>query len=122
MNSTLRSLLFWMVLVVVGVLIWNVSTRFQQNDRSVTFSDFMSQVEAGQIARVVVTGQEIRGTTTSNETFRSYAPMQYEALYNQLLERNVVVDIEPDTASPWATLLYSWAPLLLIIGFWMLIT
>ncbi|MGE4055947.1 MAG: ATP-dependent zinc metalloprotease FtsH [Vicinamibacterales bacterium] len=118
MNSTLKSLLFWMVLVVVGVLIWNVSTRFQQNDQSVTFSEFMSQVEAGQIARVVITGQEIRGTTTSNESFRTYAPTQYEALANRLLERNIVVDTEPDTASPWATLLYSWAPLLLIIGFW----
>jgi cell division protease FtsH len=118
LNSTLKSLLFWMVLVVVGVLIWNVSTRFQQNDQSVTFSEFMSQVEAGQIARVVITGQEIRGTTTSNESFRTYAPTQYEALANRLLERNIVVDTEPDTASPWATLLYSWAPLLLIIGFW----
>jgi cell division protease FtsH len=118
LNSTLKSLLFWMVLVVVGVLIWNVSTRFQQPDQSVTFSEFMSQVEAGQIARVVITGQEIRGTTTSNESFRTYAPTQYEALANRLLERNIVVDTEPDTASPWATLLYSWAPLLLIIGFW----
>ena len=29
-NSTLKSLLFWMVLVVVGVLIWNFSTKFQR--------------------------------------------------------------------------------------------
>ena len=40
MNSTLRSLVFWMVLVVVVVLIWNVSTQFQAADDSVTFSDF----------------------------------------------------------------------------------
>ncbi len=118
MNSTLKSLLFWMVLVVVGVLIWNVSTRWQQIDQSVTFSEFMSQVEAGQVARVVITGQEIQGTTTANQPFRSYAPLHYEALYDQLLQRSVAVSVEPDTASPWATLLYSWAPLLLIIGFW----
>ena len=30
LNSTLKSLLFWMVLVVVGVLIWNFSTTFQR--------------------------------------------------------------------------------------------
>ena len=28
-NATLKSLLFWIVLIVVGVLIWNLSTRFQ---------------------------------------------------------------------------------------------
>ena len=27
MNSTLKSLLFWMVLIVVGVAIWNFSTK-----------------------------------------------------------------------------------------------
>ena len=34
LNSTLKSLLFWMVLVVVGVLIWNFSTKFQQQRAS----------------------------------------------------------------------------------------
>ena len=34
MNSTLKSLLFWMVLVVVGVLVWNFSTRFQTRDKA----------------------------------------------------------------------------------------
>jgi cell division protease FtsH len=117
-NSTLKSLLFWMVLVVVGVLIWNVSTRLQQNDQSVEFSEFMASVERGEVARVVITGQEITGTKTSNQTFRSFAPEQYDGLVNRLLERNVVVQAREATASPWATLLYSWAPVLLIIGFW----
>jgi cell division protease FtsH len=117
-SSTLKSLLFWMVLVVVGVLIWNVSTRYQQGDQSVSFSEFMGSVDAGKVARVVITGQEITGTTHSNETFRTYAPAQYEGLANKLLERSVVVQAKEATASPWATLLYSWAPVLLIIGFW----
>ena len=41
MNSTLKSLLFWMALVVLGVLIWNFSTHFQKPERTVTFSEFM---------------------------------------------------------------------------------
>ena len=47
MNSTLKSLLFWMVLVVVGVLIWNFSTKFQRQERTASFSEFMSWVDAG---------------------------------------------------------------------------
>ena len=38
MNSTLKSLLFWVVLVVIGVLIWNFSTKFQQHDQTITFT------------------------------------------------------------------------------------
>ena len=118
MNSTLKSLMFWMVLVVVAVLIWNVSTRFQQNERQVSFSDFMTQVEAGSVARVVIAGQEVTGVGTNNETFHTYVPAQYEGLANQLVERNIVVDAKPEAVSPWASLLYSWAPVLLMLGFW----
>ncbi len=118
MNSTLKSLLFWLVLVVVGMLIWNVSTRLQQSEQSLSFSDFMANVEAGNVARVMITGQEITGTNGSNETFRTFAPEQYEGLVNKLIERNVVVQAKDATASPWASLLYSFAPILLIIGFW----
>jgi cell division protease FtsH len=118
LNSTLKSVLFWMVLVVVGVLIWNVSTKLQQNEQQVRFSDFMASAEAGKIQSVVITGQEISGVSTDNETFRTYAPDQYEGLVNKLIERGVVVQAKEPTASPWASLLYSWAPVLLMIGFW----
>ncbi len=118
MNSTLRSLVFWMVLVVVVVLIWNVSTQFQTADNSVNFSDFLRQVDAGEISSVELAGNEISGTYTSGSRFRSYAPPQYEGLVNRLVDRDVTVTAREATTSPWATLLYSWAPILLIIGFW----
>jgi cell division protease FtsH len=117
-NSTLKSLLFWMVLVVVGVLVWNFSTRFQTHDRPVSFSEFMSWVDSGQVARVTITGNEINGISKANESFKTYAPDQYEGLANRLIERNVVVNAKEPTTSPWAALLYSWAPILLLIGFW----
>ena len=118
MNSTLRSLVFWMVLVVVVVLIWNFSTQFQTRDNSVTFSEFIRWVDSGQVESVMLTGNEITGTATSDEGFRTYAPPQYEGLVNKLVERDVAVTAKEAANSPWATLLYTWAPILLIIGFW----
>jgi len=119
LNSTLKSLVFWMVLVVVGVIVWNLSTRFQPSYKTQSFSEFMAAVDAGQVARVTITGNEITGTTKSdNANFRTYAPPQYEGLANRLIERNVIVTAKEPTTSPWAALLYSWAPILLMIGFW----
>jgi cell division protease FtsH len=121
LNSTLKSLVFWMVLVVVGVIVWNLSTRFQPSYKAQTFSEFMAQVESGQVARVTITGNEITGATkndTGSGNFRTYAPPQYEGLANYLIERNVAVTAKEPTNSPWAALLYSWAPILLMIGFW----
>ena len=118
MNSTLKSLLFWMVLVVGGVLIWNLSTKFQQNDHQVSFSEFMASADAGSVARVTITGQEINGFSKSGEPFRTYAPEQYDGLVNKLIEKGVAVQAKEPTVSPWASLLYSWAPVLLMVGFW----
>jgi len=122
-NSTLKSLLFWMVLVVVGVLIWNFSTNFQGKDQPVSFSHFISMVDAGEVEAVTITGNEITGTTKAspNGEFRTYAPLQYEGLGNKLIERNVQIQAKPESSSPWATLLYAWAPILLMIGFWIFI-
>jgi cell division protease FtsH len=107
-----------MVLVVVGVLVWTFSTRFQAHDTAVSFSNFVQQVEQGQVASVTITGNEITGILKSNETFTTHAPAQYEGLANRLIEKGVVVQAKEPTTSPWATLIYSWAPILLLIGFW----
>ena len=118
MNSTTRSLLFWMVLVVVVAVIWNLSNPFRTADDEVAFSEFMRQVQTGQVNSVELTGNEIVGTSTSGDLFRTYAPPQYEGLANELIDLDVQVEARAAAASPWATLLYSWAPILLIIGFW----
>ncbi len=118
MNSTTRSLLFWMVLVVAVVLVWSLSSQFRTSDTPVDFSEFIRWVDTGVVDRVELTGNEIVGTSSSGERFSTYAPPQYEGLANKLLERDVVVQANAATASPWATLFYSWAPLLLIVGFW----
>ena len=119
MSSTLKSLVFWVALFIVGLLIWNVSTKFQQHERRVSFSEFMSWVDAGSVARVEVVGQDVNGVTKGNETFHTYAPSQYEGLVNRLMDRGVQVSSKEQTASPWASLLLGWAPMLLAIGFWL---
>ena len=118
MNPSVRSFAFWMVLVVVVVLIWNFSTDFQARDESVSFSEFIRMVDSGQVESVTLTGNEVSGSTTSGESFRSFAPPQYEGLVNKLVERDVAVSARDAAGSPWATLLYTWGPLLLIVGFW----
>ena len=50
MNPTVKSLLFWVVLVVVGVLIWNFSTKLQQHERTISFSELMSWADRGDLA------------------------------------------------------------------------
>ena len=45
-------------------------------------------------------------------------PPSYEGLTNRLMQMGVAVDSEPESAGAWTTVLISWAPILLMIGFW----
>ncbi len=117
MNTRLKSLLFWMALMAVGVVIWNVSTNFQARDRTVTFSEFLQWVDSRQVESVTIRGSEITGMSTGGENFRTYAPLQYEGLANQLIDRDVTITARDETGSAWTTVLYYWAPILMIIAF-----
>src|SRR4051812_2165394 len=115
-----------MVLIVAGVMIWQFSTTFQRAENQIPFSVFLKHVEEGQVLAVTITGNEITGSTTTSSgdgssKFRTYAPTQYEGLANKLEDRHVAITAKPETTSPWANLLYSWAPILLMIGFWLFI-
>ena len=126
LNSTLKSLLFWMVLVVVGVLIWNFSTNLQKGDDEISFSQFLQDVKSKKVASVILEGNDISGKMiggngNGQEKFRTYAPPQYDGLANELEANGVLINARRETASPWASLLYAWAPILLMIGFWIFI-
>ena len=82
MNSTLKSLLFWIVLIGVGIMIWSFSAGFQRGPAPISFTDFLQEVRDGQVHSVVMTGNQItgkkNGVAGANADFRTYAPTQYE--------------------------------------------
>ena len=61
MNSTLKSLLFWIVLIAIGIMIWQFSAGWQRQPAPITFTEFLQEVKDGQVLSVVMTGNEITG-------------------------------------------------------------
>ncbi len=123
MNSTLRSLVFWMVLVVIGALVWHLSTSLQKPATVLTFTEFMDKVDAGQVAAVTIARDEITGSLKEDDGkgFRTVAPLQYDSLVADLRRQHVSVTVKPISDSPWTAFFVSYAPILLMIAFWIFI-
>ena len=117
MNATFKTVMLWMSLGLVVLLAWHFA-NIQRRETALKFSEFMTQVEAGQVQEVTVTGNEIKGQTVSHEAFRTWAPSGYDKLVDTLLAKKVTVNYQPDQTPTWANMLISWAPFLLLIGFW----
>ena len=126
MNSTLKSLLFWMVLVVILALIWNFSTDLHSSSSQISFSEFLTRAKKLEIVDVTFVGNEITGSFSTTDAagkvqkFRTVAP-PYEGLANELMTYGVTVYASKESAGAWTTVLLSWAPILLMIGFWVFI-
>jgi len=127
MNSTLKSLLIWMVLIVVGALIWQFQFSPARPDSELSFSDFRGRVGNKQVAEVTFTGNEITGTLvatgseSTGKAFRTYMPPSVDGLVDELVAGGVTVKARKETVGSWTTMLVGWLPLLLMVGFWIFI-
>jgi cell division protease FtsH len=127
MNSTLKSLLFWMALVILGAGIWHFSASMQSSADDITYTQFREYLRTRQVESVEFIGNEITGTLTggidsTSKRFRTYVPVgANEALIPELEKENVTITAKRETASVWTTGLIYWAPIVLMIGFWFFI-
>ncbi|MGE5833082.1 MAG: ATP-dependent zinc metalloprotease FtsH [Acidobacteriota bacterium] len=118
MNSTLKSLLFWMVLVVIAALIWQF-TSLRSSDEEISFTEFLARVESTQVEKVTFVGNEISGKFKGDppKGFYTYMPPQYgEKLYDLLAQKQVTIDARRETTTGWTLILLQYAPLVLMIG------
>ena len=121
MNATFKTVMLWMSLLVVIFLAWHFA-NIQKKEAPLTFSEFIQDVELDKVDEVTITGTEIKGKrkpgNVGSLTFKTSAPTGYEKYIDTLLAKKVKVTIERDQTPAWANMLISWAPFLLLIGFW----
>src|SRR5687768_4129791 len=112
-----------MVLVVIGALVWHLSTTLKKPATVLTFTQFMDKVDAGQVAEVTIARDEITGTLKDDDGkgFRTVAPLQYDSLAADLRAKHVGITVKPISDSPWADFFLAYAPILLMIAFWIFI-
>ena len=123
MNPTVRTLVVWIAIFVVVILLWNTFQAGRVNQISLTFTEFLEQVEKGRISEVTIRGQELTGSFSGGgqyaeeDSFFTYLP-EYPNLVEELRDSGVVIKAEEPKENALMQFLFGWAPFLLIIGLW----
>jgi len=123
LNPTVRTLIVWIAIFVVVILLWNTFQAGRINQVSLTFTEFLEQVEKGRVAEVTLRGQELTGAFSEGgqysgeDSFYTYLP-EYPNLVQELRDAGVVIKAEEPKENPLLQFLFGWAPFLLIIGLW----
>ena len=113
-----RNLMLWAVIVLAMVMLFNTFQQPQSSVQRVPYSDFLTQVDSGQIMSVTIQGHTLTGRSADGKNIHTYAPQDIN-LVKRLIEKKVEIKVDPPEEQPWyMTLLISWFPMLLLVGVW----
>jgi cell division protease FtsH len=122
-NSTVKTVLFWLLIGISALLLWEVvkGARDGQKDAELNVSQFMSDVDSGNVHDMTVNGMEVRGKRKDGSAFHTTVPSNYftpEMLKN-LHDKGVVITFrDQNSGSLPLQLLGTWAPLILLGALW----
>jgi cell division protease FtsH len=125
-SSTLKTIMFWLFIVMLAVLLWTLVSKSGQSAREEepSYSEFMAQVDRGNVKEVTLylspTSYEIEGEWREpskkfrTTIFKESAP----DLAKTLRDKNVLINVKEVNRADWVTFLLNAAPLFLLVAFW----
>jgi cell division protease FtsH len=118
--------MFWLFIIMLGVLLWTLVSRSGQSAREEepSYSEFMAQVERGNVKEVTLylspNSYEVEGEWREpSKKFRTTIFKESSPdLAKTLQEKSVLINVKEVTRGDWITFLVNAAPLLLLVAFW----
>ncbi|PWE29465.1 cell division protein FtsH [Maritimibacter sp. 55A14] len=114
-----RNIAFWVVLFLLIVALFNLFSNDQATtaSRSVTYSEFVERVEAGEVSSVTLDGEKIYIRSGDGSQYMTVKPGGVDVT-DKLLENNVAIEAKPQEESGFLSMLSLWLPFLVLIGIW----
>ena len=118
MSQFQKNLALWLVISLLMIMLFNMMTQKETEQKQINYTEFLSAVDAGQVSNITFQGNQLIGEYKDGNKFQTYAPMD-DALIPELKDKGIVIEAKPvDDQGFWFTLLVSWGPILLLIAVW----
>ena len=113
-----RNIAFWVVLLLLVLALFQMfNSGGAVATQTIPYSDFIAQVEAGDVKAVELDGEKVRITTKDGTQLLTIRPAG-EQVTDKLLEKGVIIQARPQEQSSLLNILLSYLPFLLLIGVW----
>jgi ATP-dependent Zn protease len=114
----------WLLPLAVFVLVLSLMPSENPRPRKLPFNEMLTRIEGRQIVRAELrTGDNLlRAWTADNTLYESGYPPDYgTALVTKLRAQDISFNVEADKRNPWTTVAIFVLPLVLPLGFWLLL-
>ena len=117
-----KNIAMWALIVFLTIGLYNMFKNPQTNSRGgnkVIFSEFLTAVDNGEVLKVEIQGNNIKGFYSNGNSFSTYAPNDPN-LIEKLSEKGVSISAAPleEKMPSLFGVLLSWFPMLLLIAVW----
>ncbi len=114
-----KSLFVWLLIILTMLLLFNIVSTPERLESEISFSDFLSKVQASQVEEVVIRENSITGKLKDGSKFKTYTP-NYPDLVKELQAHSVRIIAKPPEQTPWyINAFYAFGPILLLIMVWL---
>src|SRR3984893_15432185 len=120
MNSSVRNLVLWVVVLGLVGLVFAVVKNTKPTGAHPDFSVLVRDVKDGKVEKITlnsVTG-DVHGKYKNGDEFTSTVPHTYNDFTTLLIDKGVSVNVEKDAGGNWVSLLMNAIPFVLLVGFW----
>ena len=122
MNSTVKTTIFWVFILVCLVLLGSVVQRTTSagKETEIAYADLFNRVKQGLVKDAEVQGSELHGhlKASSNQQFHTYVGERYEDLEKAMLESGVDFKKKEPSSNMPMQLLFNIGPFVLLIAIW----
>jgi cell division protease FtsH len=118
-NSTFKTVVLWVVLVLVGFALWRmIAPGANGKDAEISYSVFMSKVNQNAVKDVQIANNEAHGHYTDGSQFHLVVPPNNPELVKALTDHNVQVTFKDNQGANWTMLLFQFSPIVLLGVLW----
>jgi cell division protease FtsH len=119
LNDLAKNLLLWIVIAIVLMSVFNNFGPKTAAQQQLNYSDFIAEVQQGQVQRVEIEGHSVKGVRADGSQFITQTPPDDPKMVDDLLSNKVDVKVvEPNQHGLLMTIFINWFPMLLLIGVW----
>ena len=116
---SIKNLAFWLAMIALVVVLFNLFTEGPSSiqSRSISYSDFLGKVEAGEVSSVVLDGERVVVFTTDGGQFTVIKPQEVDVT-GMLVEKGVKIEAKSQEPSGIMSFVAPLLPFLILIGVW----
>lgn len=120
MSNPIKTIAFWMVIILSSVLLWQIVKAGGSGTREteISFSKFLQDVDRGDISEVTIIGTDIHGKYKSGAAgFHTIAANDPDLIKN-LRDNGVNISVKDNSGNGWPAYLLNLSPLILFAALW----